>query len=208
MGVLSIIPLTIIYMVQTFRDGVMADPFGPASGASSVPLTIAVATFPTMLNMQLTRSDSFRAAWIFTCPSDRMRIVRASKDVLIVFFLVPYLAFVLAVSAYFSGHLWPAVMHVALLGLLGHLVLQLTVLIDPALPFSRPMTKGSNSTLLFAFTMGVVLVAALLQYTLTGLYSTPAIAVVPFAMVGASAVVDRLTRARVDRQTRSLEFEG
>ena len=85
-----------------------------------MPLTIAVATVPTMLNMQLTRSDSFRAAWIFfVCPINRMRMVRASKDVLMTFFLAPYLAFVLAVAAYFSGHLLPAVVHVTLLGLLG-----------------------------------------------------------------------------------------
>ena len=210
MGVLSIVPLTILYMLQTFRDGVMADPFAAASGARSMPLTIAVATFPVMLNMQLTRSDSFRAAWIFfVCPSDRMRIVRASKNVLMGFFLAPYLAFVLAVSAYFSGHLWTSFAHVTLLGLLGHLVLQMTLLIDPVLPFSRPMTKGRNSTLLFVFTIGIVFVAALMQFLLTDLYSrASAMAAVFVAMIGASALVDRLTRARIDRQTRSLEFEG
>ncbi len=210
MGVLSIVPLTILYMVQTFHDGVTADPFTSGDGGRSMPLTIAVATFPTMLNMQLTRSDSFRAAWIFfACPINRMRMVRASKDVLMTFFLAPYLAFVLAVAAYFSGHLWPAFVHVTLLGLLGHLVLQLTILIDPVLPFSRPMTKGRNSTLLFVLTMGVVVVAAMMQFLLASAYShAPTLAVVSIAMIGASALVDRLTRARVDRQTRSLEFEG
>jgi hypothetical protein len=204
MGVLSIVPLTIIYMAQTFRAGATADQ------SASTPLTIAVATFPTMLNMQLTRSDSFRAAWIFfVCPTDRMRIVRAAKDVLTMFFLAPYLGFVLVVSAYVKGNLWGEFVHVALLGLLGHLVLQLTILIDPVLPFSTPMTKGRNSTVLFIFTMGVVLVAALVQFLLIGLYSrATAVAAIAAGILGVSVAVDRLTRVRVNRQTRSLEFEG
>ena len=71
------------------------------------------------------------------------------------------------------------------------------------------MTKGRNSTLLFVLTMGVVIVAAMMQFLLASAYShAPTLAVVSIAMIGASALVDRLTRARVDRQTRSLEFEG
>ena len=48
-------------------------------------VTLAMLMFPTMLKMNLSRSDAFRASWIFfSCPIDRTRMVRAAKNVLVV----------------------------------------------------------------------------------------------------------------------------
>ena len=87
MGVLGLLPFTLLYMLMGVRSGAVADPFNATRNMQSWPLTMAVLASPAMLRMLLTRSDSFRASWIFfTCPSDRMRIARSSKDVLVVFF--------------------------------------------------------------------------------------------------------------------------
>jgi hypothetical protein len=46
--------------------------------------------FPSMLKLSLTRSDAFRASWIyFACPADRARVIRATRDVLLLYFLLP-----------------------------------------------------------------------------------------------------------------------
>ncbi len=98
MGVLGLLPFTLLYMLMGIRSGAIADPFSATRTMQGWPMTMAVLASPAMLRMLLTRSDAFRASWIFfTCPSDRMRIARSSKDVLVVFFLVPYLLLVAAV---------------------------------------------------------------------------------------------------------------
>ena len=82
--------------------------------------------------------------------------MRATKNVLVAFFLLPYLAFVAAVLAYFTGHPIHVLVHMAFLGLLSHLFLQTITFIDPALPFSQPLQKGTRSgvmilTMMMAF---------------------------------------------------------
>jgi hypothetical protein len=212
MGVLSILPLTLLYVFMGIRDGAVGDPFvrnEHARGFSVV--TMAVMMFPSMLKVQLTRSESFRASWIFfACPSDRMKIVRASKDVVLAFFLMPYLVFVTLILNYVVGNLAHVAVHVALLGVISHLILQIAMFVEPDLPFSKPPAhKGRNTTVFFALLVGIGVVSSVLQIFSASLYSSLRATLAAFAVVLlASAVVDWLTRARVERQTASLEFAG
>ena len=182
----------------------------PTRNMQAWPLTMAVLASPAMLRMLLTRSDAFRASWIFfTCPSDRMRIARSSKDVLVVFFLIPYLLVVSAIYSYVVGNVVHVLVHVAFLGLLAHLVLQIALLLDPALPFSRPMQKGRSTALFFGFTLATILVSLFIQFYSATIYSSVTstiAAVVGIVLIG--VVIDWLTRARVSRQAQLLEFEG
>jgi hypothetical protein len=215
MGVLAVLPMTIVYLVMALRSGPIQDPFLDRRGESGpmggfMPVTMALMMFPSLLKVQLTHSDSFRASWIFfASPANRMAIVRSSKNVLMAFFLIPYLAFLVAVYSYFVGHIVHVAVHIGLQGLLGHLVLQVAVLIDPALPFSRPMQKGRNSVLMIGFLIIIAMASTALDAFSSSVYaSVGATAGVVAGIVGASVIVERLTRARVERQTRSLEFEG
>jgi hypothetical protein len=138
-----------------------------------------------------------------------MSIVRSSKNVLMAFFLLPYLVFLIAIYSYFVGNVLHVAVHIGLQGLLGHLVLQVAVLIDPALPFSRPSTKGRNSVIMMMFLIFMAMASTALDAFSSTLYASFAATTGLVAMiVGASVLVDRVTRARVERQTRSLEFEG
>ena len=210
MGVLGLLPFTLLYMVLGFRNGAVADPFTATRNMKAWPLTMAVLASPAMLRMLLTRSDAFRASWIFfTCPSDRMRIARSSKDVLVAFFLIPYLLVVSAIYAYVVGNVVHVLVHVAFLGLLAHLVLQIALLLDPALPFSRPMQQTRVTGFFLAFTFATILVSLFIQFYSARIYSDitwtiAAVAVV--VLIG--LVIDLLTRARVSRQAQLLEFEG
>jgi hypothetical protein len=212
LGVLGILPVTLLYVFMGISNGALGDPFLPSRRGPGISLvTMAVMMFPPMLKMQLGASESFRASWIFfSCPIDRMNIVRASKDVLVVFFLVPYLLFLAALFTYISGNLAHVAVHIALLGLVSHLVLQVALFMDPELPFSRPPTqKGRKASSMFGLMMAASFLSVGLQTFSASLYaSLPATLTVFTVVLVASAGVDRLTRARVERQTASLEFAG
>jgi hypothetical protein len=210
MGVLGLLPFTFLYMLMGVRNGAISDPFAATRNMQAWPLTMAVLASPAMLRMLLTRSDAFRASWIFfTCPSDRMKIARSSNDVLVMFFLIPYLLVVSAIYAYVVGNIVHVLVHVAFLGLLAHLVLQLALLLDPALPFSRPMQRGRNTTLFFTFTLATILVSLFVQFYSSTIYrdvNSTLAAVGIIVVIG--VVVDFVTRVRMNRQAQLLEFEG
>jgi hypothetical protein len=211
MGVLSILPLTLLYVATGVSDGGVRDPFDPTAAHGPSLLTFAVMMFPSMLKTHLTRSEGFRASWIFfACPVDRMQIIRASKDVLVAFFVIPYLTFLTVVYTYFTGNFQHSLVHIALLGCLSHLALQVALFIDPALPFSRPPAqKGQNTTSLFVFTLAIFIINAALHSFLASLYASRSATGAAFALLLLASVgVDRLTRVRVRRETGSLEFEG
>jgi hypothetical protein len=210
MGVLGLLPFTVLYMVMGVRNGAVADPFTPARNMQAWPLTMAVLASPAMLRMLLTRSDAFRASWIFfTCPSDRMKIARSSKDVLVAFFLIPYLLVVSALYSYVVGNVVHVLVHVAFLGLLAHLMLQIALLLDPALPFSRPVQQTRMTGVFLGFTLATILVSLFIQYFSARIYSdvTSTLAAVAIIIL-IGIVIDLLTRARVSRQAQLLEFEG
>jgi ABC-2 type transport system permease protein len=210
MGVLGIVPMTVIYLLIGLRDGTVHDPFLPAPRGGPSPVTMVLIMMPSLLKLHLTRSEGFRASWVFfASPADRVKIVRASKDVLVAFFLVPYLIVLALVYTYMVGNLWHVAVHLALQGLLGYLVLQVAMLIDPALPFSRPARKGGNSIVMLVFLAAMGALSALLNAYSSTLYASLRSTLAAFAaMLLAGVIVDRLTRARVERQTASLEFEG
>jgi len=208
--VLGLLPFTLLYMFMGVRNGAVADPFTAGRSMQAWPLTMAVLASPAMLRMLLTRSEAFRASWIFfTCPSDRMKIARSSKDVLVAFFLIPYLLVVSAVYSYVVGNVVHVLVHVTFLGLLAHLVLQIALLLDPALPFSRPMQRSTNASVFFGFTLVTILVSLFIQFYSARIYSnmTSTLAAVA-GIVFIGIVVDLITRARVSRQAQLLEFEG
>jgi hypothetical protein len=209
MSVLAIVPLTILYVAMAAQDGEMGDPFESSEGRFSLVL-MAVIFFPAMLKMALTRSDRFRASWVFfACPADRIRIIRSTRDVLLAFFLLPYLAFLALVYSYFIPNPVHVLVHVSLMGLVSALVLQIQILMEPELPFSKPPVKGGNSTSLYVFMFvifGFVVVMQALSHRIYGSVLATASA---FALVVAAILaVDRLTRARVASQTQTLEFLG
>ena len=211
MAVLGILPLTLLYLWMGLREGHIGDPFLPArQGGGLSFVTMAIMLFPSMLKAGLGYSDSFRASWVFfACPADRMQLIRASKNVLVLYFLVPYLLVVGGVVTYLVGAVWHVVVHMVLLGLVSHLWLQLFVLLDPVLPFSRPPAKGRNSATLFPMMFLMIGSSVALQMVAWRIYSNPVVTVIVFgAVAGISVAVDILTRARVAQQARTLEFLG
>jgi hypothetical protein len=213
MGVLGILPMTLIYIFIGLRDGNLQDPFVQSHRGTAFSLvTVAVLMFPALLKQALTHSEQFRASWIFfACPSDRLSLIRSAKNVVLAYFLAPYLLFVFAVYVVVIGigSIGHIALHMALLGLISHLVLQAYILLDPDLPFSRPAQTGRRSGTVIGFMLVMGLASGLLQAFSWWIYQRLTATVIVFGVIiGANALMNLLTRARVEIQARSLEFEG
>jgi hypothetical protein len=99
--------------------------------------------------------------------------------------------------------------HVAFLGLLAHLVLQSGLLLNPALPFSRPMQQTRVTGFFLGFTFVTIVLSLFIQFYSARIYNNVATTVAAIAaIVFIGIVVDLITRARVQRQAQLLEFEG
>ncbi len=213
MGVLSILPMTLIYVFIGLRDGNLQDPFVESHRGTPFSLvTVAVLMFPAILKQALTHSEQFRASWIFfACPSDRLSVIQSAKNVVLAYFLAPYLLFLTVVYVFVIGigSIGHIALHMSLLGLISHLVLQAYILLDPELPFSRPAQTGRRSGTVIGFMLVMGLASGLLQAFSWWIYQRLAATLIVFgAIIGANVVMNLLTRARVEVQARSLEFEG
>ncbi len=207
MGVLAIVPLTALYIFMGASH--TGSPSG-RPGSQFMLVGFAIMLFPAMLKMQMTRSDSFRASWIFfATPVSRARLIRAAKNVVVTMFLLPYVVIVAAAMAYATGDPVHAIAHVVVLGLVSHLVLQTTILIDPELPFAKPFDKGGGPSRMTALFMFIMLTNIGLSFATPWFYSNWTMALALAAVVIALSVfVDLMTKARIEEQARELEFVG
>jgi hypothetical protein len=209
MGVLAILPLTILYIVMGLREGEIGDPFVRRGYQGFSMITMAVLMFPSMLRMNLIRSDAYKASWIFfATPVDRVRIVRAAKNLLLVTFLLPYLAAVGLLLAWLSPYPSHTAVHLLVIALLSHLALQTVIFLEPDLPFSRPLVKGSSSSRVFMVMMIVGASAVLLPLAAPIIYrSVGTIAITLGGLLTTTVILDWLTVARIQALVGTLEYE-
>ncbi len=209
MGVLGIVPLTVIYLLMGLRNGIAAgETTQPGQGLAIV--TMAVLMFPMMMKIHLSHSESFRASWIFfATPTDRTRLIASSKNVLVVSFLIPYLA-VLGVTLAFmtQGLLWVAT-YLVLVGSVSHLGLMVVTVVNPELPFSKEAKKGRNSSRVFLVMMVIGVAGAvlpILSRVVLGRVVPTAIAL--GTILAITLALGPITRRRIERQSGYLEFMG
>ncbi len=212
LGVLGMVPATLLYLFLAMRDGPLLDPFvhlGFESGRLWL-LHLAALGFPLALLETLFKSESFAAAWIFfTAPVARDRLVVNSGICVTAFFIVPYTLLLAAIFAWSFGNLWHAAAHALVLALLAHISIQVLLLVAPRLPFSQPAKKGGRMGYLMGMiTVGLVIAALLplmlwVGYSSTG-FTLGLLALLALAAVVMPRMVARGIRSRVER----LEFTG
>jgi hypothetical protein len=213
LGVLSIFPLTLFYFLYGLRGGPMPDPFvATQQGAGQwFLLHFAMLAFPMMLLPNLGRSDAFRASWVYyASPASKSRLILAMKNFVLVCFVLPYLALIGVLMAFYFTSLAHVAVHVAVLGLIGNITLSIAIRVLPYLPFSRPVQKGEQSARYISLFIVTSMIAGALFPVLTiWVYRTPvraALAVV--LLLGISYLLERMLRANLDRLTAELEFVG
>ena len=208
LGVLGIVPLTVIYLLGGFgAHGGVTDPFVMGSRRGEPQLVYyAVLFFPTMLRQVMSRSDGYRAAWVFfATPADTPRLVLAVKDFVLAYFVLPYLAFLGLLLAYWFTRIDHLVILLITLALLSHLVLLVQLLLNPELPFSQPETKGGRSQVM-VLAIGLSFVAVWLPTMLHQAFATPARVLLTLTgFLIANLLLQKVTAARVRRLARAAE---
>lgn len=210
LGVLGIVPLTIIYLLGGFGGhGGVTDPFEMGTRRGEPQLVYyAVLFFPTMLRQVMSRSDGYRAAWIFfATPADTPRLVLAVKDFVLAYFVLPYLAFLGLLLAYWFTRIDHLVILLVTLALLCHLVLLVQLLLNPELPFSQPETKGGRSQLM-VLAIGLSIFAVWLPAMLHLAFATPQRVLMTLTgFVAVNVLLQWVTTVRVRRLARLTEVK-
>jgi hypothetical protein len=211
LGLISLLPITLIYMMMGMRHDTIGDPFVPGAprGSEVGFIQIAVMFLPMTLRQAIVTSDAYRASWLFyATPADRTRLVLAARDVITVFFLVPYLAFMAAIFTYFFGNVLHAVLHAFFLGFMSYLVLQFTIMLDPKLPFSTPPMKDTRGGMTFALQLLVMFlgIAAYLLLTYVVYRSAIRIVIAASLFFTAAKLMAQMTRARVERRVEGFAY--
>lgn len=214
MAVIGMLPLTGLYLFIGLRDGPLTDPFtNPTFGdmARLGMLHLALIFLPALLLENLASSESFRAAWVFfSTPSDKARLIVATRWLVFFCFVVPYLLFVAALLAWLFDNVAHAVTHVVVFGLIANLLLDAWVLTRPQLPFAKPPKKAERTGMMiipmFAAMFVVMLVLPLL---LTFAYaSTIATATLLAALAVGNVALSWTVGRRAAALTSRLEFGG
>ncbi len=211
MAILGIIPLILFYLLLGLNQGALADPFSPdARSSAGVPLYMAVVFMPMTLHASLHYSDSWRAAWIFfATPASAARLIVAAKNIVTVWFLGGYLLLLAAIWSYYYERIWHAFFHAAVIGLLAHMLLQITVMMRPSLPFAAEPRKVERSARLYSVLFFGSMIAAIIPTFLPYVYvSTALTAVVVAVMVAMTAALEYTLRLRVTEAIGDLEFRA
>lgn len=208
LAILGIVPMTLAYLWWGGWSG-LADPFEPAVGRESQPmLYFAVIFFPTMLKPALIGAESFRASWIFhTTPARHSKLVLATKNAIAVYFILPYLAMLAAIFATTYARPWHVVVHVGLLGLVSHIMLQIMMIRDPALPFSRAprATQQANGVMMTVMLGGFF--AGLLPFVSRVIYPYPVRLTITLAvLVTLTCILEWCLVRRVTRRAEHFRY--
>lgn len=210
MGVLGILPLTGFYMLMGMNEGSLADPFVASSRLSGPGVFFAIVFIPMTLHAALTISESWRAAWIFfATPASHARIVVAAKNFVSIYFLGLYLVVLAAFWSYFFERVWHAVVHALFAGLLAHLLLQLAVMVKPALPFAAEPRKAERSASMFGVFIAGGIIAGFFPMVLRIVYQNlPLTFGMLVFILGVTAAIEYALRLRVDEVIGDLEFRN
>jgi hypothetical protein len=211
MAILGIVPLILFYLLLGLNQGALADPFSAdAQSSAGVPLYMAVVFMPMTLHASLHYSDSWRAAWIFfATPASAARLIVAAKNIVTVWFLGSYLLLLAAIWSYYYERVWHAFFHAAVIGLLAHMLLQITVMIRPSLPFAAEPRKVERSARLYGVLFFGSLIAAIIPTFLPFVYvSSSLTAVVVALMIAITAALEYTLRLRVTEAIGDLEFRA
>jgi hypothetical protein len=214
LGILAIIPLTVLYLLMGLRGGgKLFDPFNPdwKSLANSALIYFVIILFPMTIKEAVTRSESYLASWIFfVTPASQTRLVLSVKKILFWFFVVPYLTVLGFVFLYYFGNVVHVLMHMIVLFLFSYSFLQVFLLVKPQMPFSVPRQLGERATILgTVMILGpIVLIGLLLGFSFFVYKNTLVYVFVVLLLVLLSLLLEKFLVTRISRKLARLEFRG
>lgn len=207
LGVLGILPLTVIYLLLGFGDNAR----GALIGEEPILVYYAVLFFPAMLRQFFVHSESWRACWVFhIAPTSAEEIVVGLKNTLVSRCLVPYLLVVLVLLQVFTPRpLLELIVHGLVLGLLSHALLTGDLVLNPSLPFSQPARQGARSFALLLLLLPAMVLVSTLPLWRTHVYgSTERTFLALGALVVVNVLLHEFLLTRVARLSRTWRYAG
>jgi hypothetical protein len=203
LGMISFLPLGLLYLVMGLSGEAVADPFVAGDGGPNGTFFVQfiLLFLPFNLRNMMTFSQSHEAAWIFhSTPVDKGRLVTATRNIVAIGFLLPFVVLIGAVFGWFIGNPWHALLHAIFLGLIGYLTLAATVLADPRLPFSHKPEPRAG--VMFGTMFGAAFggIGAYFLIVLVVYRSPVAIAVTLLGLIAASVIIEPLILRRARRR--------
>ncbi len=126
-----------------------------------------------------------------------------------IWFLGGYLLLLAAIWSYSYERIWHAFFHAAIIGLLAHMLLQLTVMLRPALPFAAEPRRVERSARLYGVLFFGSLIAAIVPTFLPLVYARPPLtSIVVIVLLGSTAALEYALRLRVAEAIGELEFRA
>jgi hypothetical protein len=209
LGVLGILPLTLLYMFLAVESGPLPDPFASAEVTQGmVLLYLAALISPALLVPSFVYSDAFAAAWILhATPADRRRLVLAMRNCIAVGFIVPCALLIALTFAWHFAALWHALVHGIALGGCAALFLLLAMLVNPGLPFAAPVQRGRFTLrTLVPFSLAPLCAFVVLPWLFQQAYASLAAglliaaAVALLNLLGGRWVAERVARSQASAQ--------
>jgi len=211
MAILGIVPLIFFYLLLGLQQGALVDPFtGGMRSAAGAPVYMAVVFMPMTLQASLQYSDGWRAAWIFfATPSSATRLILAAKNFVAVWFLGSYVLLLAGIWSFYYDRIWHAFFHAAIIGLLAHALLQLAVLVRPALPFATEPRRTDRAAKVYTVFFFGSMAAGILPIFLPLVYGRPVLlAAIIAIMLFVTAGLELALRLRVNEAIGELEFRA
>ena len=117
MGILAIIPITVIYAVMIFINSPesILDPFtieGRRLFSNTLLLYIAIGIFPLYIKNALSYSQEAEASWIlYTTPYNTSRLITSIRHFILGFFIIPYLLIFTLLFGFYTQAWWSTIKH-------------------------------------------------------------------------------------------------
>ncbi|HTY37137.1 MAG TPA: hypothetical protein VMH23_08485 [Bacteroidota bacterium] len=214
LGILAIIPLTVLYLFMGLRGGgKLFDPFNPdwKSLGNSALIYFVIILFPMTIKEAVTRSESYLASWIFfVTPSSQTRLVLSVKKILFWFFIVPYLSLLGIVFLYYLKDVLHVVMHMVVLLLFSYMFLQTFLLVKPQMPFSVPRQVGERASILGSVMIlgPIILIGLLLGFSFFVYRNTAVYLLVVASLAVVSMLLEKFLVRRISTRLATIEFRG
>lgn len=210
LAVLSILPLTVFYILLGLRSEALADPFSGEPGGGAGPLYFAVVFLPMTLHASLRVSDSWRAAWIFfAAPADPARLIVAAKNFVSVWFIGGYLAGLAIFWSFFYDRVWHAFVHALVIGLLAHLLLQAAVILRPEIPFAAEPRQAQRTSQLWLLFLVAGVIGGFIPIALPFVYARGSWTMGMLVLLaGVTAAAEYAVRLRAREAIMEMEFRG
>lgn len=214
MSILSILPLTALYVFLAVSEGRMTpDPFlappGDAAAGGYSLLYIAAALFPYMITLGTVNSDSYRGAWVFyASPADRTRIIISPARYALIWFCLPFTLLLAGIFTWYFGSAVHAVLHCLVIYSILMIQTRILTLLYPRVPFSQPPKTGQRTLHIFVLVILSIIVMCVPMgiVTAVGYGGYAGYATWLAAAIVINGVLSRIVRRTIPRRAAGMEF--